>query len=139
MGVSYGEAALRHWEDAAFLSGDGRAHNADQLYGLAAECALKRAMTALGASTESDGTIEKRYRAHIDKLWSEYLAFASGRRGARYTSLLGKFTHNPFSDWSIDQRYASAEPHLSGSTCETHKRAAGACLAVLRRVQEDVS
>lgn len=139
MGTSFGEAARRHWEDAEILAERRRVHNADQLYGLAAECALKRVMITLGVPASSDGDIDRKYKIHIDKLWEEYRTLASGRRGARYLSPLSRFPDNPFADWHIEQRYAPAEPPPAGSVCQAHKRAARACLDALRRIQEDES
>lgn len=46
--ADYGDAHLRHWEDAELLFNDDRWANADQLYGFSAECGLKALMRALG-------------------------------------------------------------------------------------------
>lgn len=134
MRVNYGEAALRHWDDAEFLSKDERAHNADQLYGLAAECALKCIMvTKLRASAKPDGNITKPYKKHIDQLWDECLMFAAGRSGASYMAPLSGFALNPFKDWSIDQRYSPNTPPPSDEAHTAHRQAAAACLTALQR------
>ena len=44
MAEAYADAAVRHWSDAEFFKEDQRLPNADQLYGFAAECALKVAL-----------------------------------------------------------------------------------------------
>ena len=41
MSENYTEAALRHWRDAELLKEQNRVENADHLFGVAAECALK--------------------------------------------------------------------------------------------------
>jgi hypothetical protein len=46
---NYSSAAFRHWQDAQLLAGENRVENADQLYGLAAECAIKTALLELPA------------------------------------------------------------------------------------------
>jgi len=56
----------------------GRA-NADHLFGLAAECALKAVMQALGMlSLRSDGVpADKKHKVHINDLWNEFITFAN--------------------------------------------------------------
>lgn len=133
MVISYQDAAKRHWDDAVFLHDDRRAANADQLFGLAAECALKEVMVSLGASTTGTGDLGQRHQLHIDKLWSEYHSFAAGRRGSRYLTPLAAFTPNPFDDWTVSQRYAAQASGPSGAAVDRHRRAARACLVVLQR------
>lgn len=104
MSTDYPEAAIRHRADAELLFDRKRWPNADQLYGLAAECGLKALMKALGMPVCPDGApASKRHRIHIDRLWDEFHTFASGHAGAEYAGALSD--NNPFADWSIHQRY----------------------------------
>ncbi|MCP4655857.1 MAG: hypothetical protein GY856_10615 [bacterium] len=137
MEINYRDAARRHWDDAELLEGSNRFPNSDQLYGLAAECALKEVMVALGAFTTPEGDLsETRHRQHIDALWPAFLSFASGRRGSRYLSPLRKFDANPFEDWNIVHRYAADSAAPSGSARTSHAKAARSCFVVLQRATE---
>ncbi|MEE8525688.1 MAG: hypothetical protein V3T72_17260, partial [Thermoanaerobaculia bacterium] len=138
MRFDYREAALRHWQDAKYLGAGKRPANADQLYGLAAECALKYAMVvALGAPmTPAGDLIDRSHRRHIDELWSEYQTSVAGRRGSRFLSPLSRFADNPFKDWSIARRYAADSETPGGAILDRHCKASRACLVVLERAGE---
>jgi len=137
MEINYCEAASRHWDDAELLEGNKRFPNSDQLYGLAAECALKAVMVALGAPTTTEGDLsEISHRQHIDALWPVFQSFASGRRGSRYLSPLRKFDANPFEDWNVVHRYAADSTAPSGSARTNHSKAARSCFVVLQRATE---
>jgi hypothetical protein len=136
--INFSEAAGRHWEDAFLLEASRRLANADQLYGFAAECALKAIMMILGATSTAEGDLaEPRHRKHIDELWSEYQLFASGRRGARYLSPLAGFGQNPFADWNARQRYFADTALPSGAALAQHSKACRACLTALQRAEQD--
>ena len=49
------DAHHRHWEDAERLYHNERWANADHLYGIAAECGLKRLMIAFGMRCDANG------------------------------------------------------------------------------------
>lgn len=104
MPLDYRDAAHRHWEDAEHLFDGSRWANADHLYGLAAECALKAVMLRLGMRLHPSGRPEDPYAVHIDRLWSQFSVFASGRGGHRYAVHISGHS-NPFWDWDIGQRY----------------------------------
>ncbi len=134
MKVDFQDAARRHWSDAELLHREARLANADQLYGLAAECVLKRLAIGLGwVTTTTDGDLaksatSKAIRRHVDGLWGEFQARQSGLTSRTWSLLLAT---NPFADWSIDQRYCAAadvpdEPRLSA-----HRAAAEASLRAL--------
>lgn len=138
MEISFQEAARRHWNDAEILKSKERAANADQLYGLTAECALKAVLVRLGEPTTPTGDFEDRNRwIHIDRLWPEYQTLASGRRGQRYLSPLSGFAENPFADWAVEHRYAADFATPRNAAVEAHKKAARACLVVLERAAAD--
>jgi hypothetical protein len=101
---AYKIAACRHWNDAQHLEAEGRLPNADQLYGIAAECALKSVMLGLGMEMTPDARKPKSSKyGHINKLWPEFLTFAEGHSGASYASLIP--AANSFGDWAVDDRY----------------------------------
>ena len=123
MPVDFRDAAERHWEDAGHLLANIRLANADHLFGLSAECALKAVMLSLGMPLRPDGEpADRLHRVHINRLWNEFVAFAHDRGGARYTAGINGIS-NPFDDWDINQRY----DHRSGfasKVVENHQRAA---------------
>ena len=139
MRTDYRTSAGRHWSDAEFLRGDrtgpnlGRLPNADQLYGFAAECALKAVLVGLNARTRPDGSLDEQgKRVHIDRLWREYHATISGRP-ARRLHVAWDGRDNPFADWSTDLRYAADENLPPEESVNRHRRAARACLGILER------
>ncbi len=93
------DAHERHWQDAELLFQDSRLANADHLYGMAAECGLKRLMVVFGMQCDSSGT-PIRDKFHVDKVWTRYETYCAGR--PQYT-----LPENPFADWTVDQRYAN--------------------------------
>jgi len=96
-------AAVRHFRDGGHLTDLRSLDNADQLYGFAAECAIKSALITLPGCLQ-DGDLVKRYREHVDQLW-DLAALQSLQR--RYPGLMAVLQglRQPFSDWSTDQRY----------------------------------
>lgn len=124
--VDFPGAAKRHWGDAGHLLTDRRLPNADQLFGLSAECALKAVMVGLGMALRADGAPDsRRHRVHINELWDEFLTFASNRGGARYSAHLSTLS-SPFVDWDIAQRYAPGSAIMAN---RVHGHQAGALLA----------
>ncbi|MFW5640671.1 MAG: SAM-dependent methyltransferase [Thermodesulfobacteriota bacterium] len=123
MPVDFRDAAERHWEDAEYLMADTRTANADHLYGLSAECALKAVMLALGMALRPDGAPDdRRHRVHINQLWNEFESFADSRNGACYASKLADVP-NPFMDWDVNQRY-DQRTGITPAVAETHKQGA---------------
>lgn len=98
----YADAHERHWEDAEYLWKYQRLPNADYLYGLSAECALKALL-----EVELGGEVRKKYRWHVNHLWSNFLTTAEGRTLAPYAALLKSGT--PFADWDVSLRYAGRQ------------------------------
>lgn len=136
MKTDFLDAAKRHFQDAEHLHSEGRLPNADQLYGLAAECALKAIMLGLNIMTlDARGRpIDGRHQVHIDKLWGEFASAASGRQASKYASQLG--SKNPFVDWGIYQRYWHSQ-HIEKSHVEDHRNGAHRAHAVLLQAEED--
>ena len=61
-------AAVRHFRDGDFLREQQCLDNADQLFGFAAECAIKSALVTLPGCLQDDG-LAKKYKEHVDQLW----------------------------------------------------------------------
>ncbi|MDY7228640.1 hypothetical protein [Hyalangium rubrum] len=122
MAINFRKALDRHWTDADSLDRAKRLANADHLFGISAECALKAVMIALGAPTNSDGDLSNAdHQKHINTLWSNFRIFAQGPHGARYAAKLGSI--NPFKDWHVIQRYFGDE-HFTAATVQAHRAGA---------------
>ncbi len=98
----YDDAAQRHWKDANYLLGGTFLPNADQLFGLSAECALKTIMLALGMPMKNNKPENKKH-GHINVFWDEFISFPNTRNQTQYPTFLA--TNNPFDQWRVDQRY----------------------------------
>ncbi|MCL5282646.1 MAG: SAM-dependent methyltransferase [Planctomycetes bacterium] len=119
MPPDFRDATERHWEDATCLRDNNRLANADYLFGLSAECALKALMLGLGMVLRPDGAPQDpKHRVHINNLWYEFIGFATGKGGARYAARLSG-TSSPFNDWDVAQRYAHRN-HVSATVVEQH-------------------
>jgi hypothetical protein len=130
MPVDFCDAAHRHWEDAGYLLVDDRLANADHLFGLSAECALKAIMFALGMTLDPKGRpSEQKHRVHINLLWNEFESFANERSGAHYASLLSGVP-NPFMNWDVAQRFHHRADVTPG-VAEDHHQAARTVKQVL--------
>lgn len=114
-------AAIRHFRDGALLEEKRRVSNADQLFGFAAECAIKSALVGLPGCADS-GALAREHHVHIDKLW--YLAQVQGIQ-KRYPGLAAvlKGLQQPFADWSTNQRYGP-DDMVTEDALECHHRAA---------------
>ncbi|PDW02514.1 SAM-dependent methyltransferase [Candidatus Viridilinea mediisalina] len=121
MQTDFYDAHQRHWDDAERLFGASRWANADHLYGITAECGLKRLMLAFGMQTGVHGVPQEQHdRKHIEQIWVRYETYRSGHvAGFRY----GLPPNNPFDDWNASQRYAHQSefeqarvtPHRTGA------------------------
>ncbi len=69
MQTDFLDAHERHWEDAELLFAQSRWANADHLYGLAAECGLKRLMIVFRMPVAADGGPQLPHdRVHADRV-----------------------------------------------------------------------
>jgi hypothetical protein len=119
MAEDYGAAAVRHYRDAELLGSTQRFANADHLFGIAAECAIKSALVSLPAFA-LNGQLHPAYRKHINQLWDSVRAQSLYRR---YQALVTAMKiASPFADWSTDQRYA-ADGEITTKAVENHRRA----------------
>lgn len=122
--ADFANAHLRHWRDAEFLFRAERWANSDQLYGLSAECGLKAVMVADGLPVDAAGSPRAdKYRKHIDvnKLWDGFRAFVQGRKTGQLLHHLPQ--SNPFTSWSINNRYANGD-HFNKQSVDPHRAAA---------------
>jgi HEPN domain-containing protein len=118
MTEAFRESAERHWRDAELLQNEGRRANANQLFGFAAECAIKTALCQLPGCAQ-DGELGKYYRAHINELWDKVHLQGIQKR---FSALIAILRHgNQFHDWSIDHRY-SPEGTVSEEASERHRK-----------------
>lgn len=114
---TYDAAAVRHWSDGDHLFLDGRVDNADHLFGISAECAIK---WKLMPQLSGEATV-KAMKVHVNVLWRKALIHLKGRQSLRLLSTL-KSCDDPFSDWHIDQRY-QASGQVIPETAERHRNA----------------
>jgi len=109
---NFTQAALRHVRDARLLEQEKRIENADQLYGLAAECAIKSTLPPNSSDT------------HIKDLWGKSRNHPT--TDPKLAAVLkGDGTvkkYNPFNDWEISQRYC-CNGYLSFDSMDKHKKA----------------
>jgi hypothetical protein len=118
--TNYASAAARHWSDAEHLFDALRLDNADQLFGFAAECALKTVLFA-ELAPDAGGELPKGYYVHIDELWDR-VSNASLRKRYPTVHALLKLP-NPFSNWCVDQRYGESESVVKDQV-EVHRKMA---------------
>ena len=131
--ADFHDAHLRHWRDGELLFRHDCWANADQLYGLSAECGLKAVMLGFRMPVE-DGAPTRQYRKHLPQLWDIFTRFVRSRNGARYLRLLPG--DNPFASWSIEDRYAHRR-HFHYASVSPLRSAADGVRRMVRRAQED--
>ena len=119
MATDFLDSHHRHWHDAELLFREERWANADQLYGLAAECGLKRLMIEFGMPHDSSGPSERKDKVHVNRLWRRFEDYRSGHSvGPAFSLPQGE----PFEDWSIEQRYAATD-EISEGQVQAHRTA----------------
>lgn len=125
MTLSYPDAARRHLTDAKHLHDAGRLANADHLYGVAAECALKAVLQGLGMRIDPrrEAPETRLHARHADVIWPVAIASMGERVAARWLPLLGDGL--PFDDWSVNRRYDSDSTQPEKEAVEGHREAAG--------------
>lgn len=132
MSTDFLDAHKRHMLDGETLFHASRIANADQLFGVAVECGLKRLMIRFGMVVKPDGSpTERDDRQHANKLWSRYETYRSAYSNA-YAYILP--SQNPYEDWSIEQRYVDSADILL-STVEKHREAANKVAALVKKAQ----
>lgn len=135
MKADFLDAHERHWDDAESLFATGRFANADHLYGLAAECGLKRLMQAFGMPLDPTNVkpVETKDRAHADKIWARFESYRSGHsNGAAYVLP----DRDPFFDWDISDRYAH-QSNFDQQRAKGHQVGAAAVCELVKRAQRE--
>jgi hypothetical protein len=129
------DAHKRHQQDAETLFQSGRWANADHLFGLAVESGWKRLMLAFGMPFDSsrDMPQAREDKQHANGIWGRYEAYRSGHhQGSDYTLP----SSNPFQNWGISQRYASAA-NFDRALVEPHRDGAEEVRKLIRKAQRD--
>lgn len=134
MNADFLDAHRRHLRDADTLWNAACLANADHLYGMAAECGLKRLMIKFGMLTDQTGKPENvKDRSHIDAVWTRYDAYRSGHfEGLQY----GLPSTNPFHDWKVSQRYAP-EQNFDRVRVESHRIGAHTVRDCIKNAERD--
>lgn len=135
MPTDFLDAHFRHHEDAEVLYCHDRWANADHLYGMSAECGLKRLMLAFGMPFDisRDSPSRSGDKKHIDKIWDRYETYRSGHMPAASYTLSSS---TPFVNWRAEHRY----DHQSGydqSNIDTHRLAADDINDLIKKAQID--
>ncbi|GAA2347281.1 hypothetical protein GCM10010246_37420 [Streptomyces cuspidosporus] len=141
--TDYACAGERHYEDAAYLHGDGRLLNADHLFGLAVECLmkalLKRFAGAHGVSMRNSGGSEsdrlwwddpharnqnrkRKTLGHVNEMREALPLLLDGRPGLSLTEALRRVSQD-FEKWIVDDRYTDGT-HLDRALLSRRQEAA---------------
>ena len=129
------DAHLRHWQDAELLFERQRWANADQLYGLSAECGLKAVMLALRIGASPQGELTQEHWKHVNVLWPKWFTLVGGRTGSRYLQMLPP--ENPFDGWRLSYRYKHSR-HFSRAGVIPHRSAAKKVRTMVQRAQQEI-
>lgn len=135
MQADFLDAHERHWEDAERLFRAERWANADHLYGIAAECGLKRLMQSFGMpfDTAKGRPSSRLDRVHADGIWARFESYRCGHhQGAGY-ALTGL---NPFSDWHASQRYVH-QSHFDQARAQAHQLGARDVRRLIKKAQKE--
>lgn len=125
MTADYSEAGTRHFKDGALLQENRRLPNADQLFGFAAECAIKSALVAHAGCLDG-GALAKAYHKHVNELWDLVPVHGIQKRYGALVAVL-KALPRVFANWSTDQRYG-ADCVVVASAVAAHRKAAARVL-----------
>ncbi len=135
-------AAERNFRDAVYLHDDGRLPNADHLFGIAVECALKSLFLRFTAVNmdprpngkpakkpwvQDPGTGQVRDYGHLPWLAKDVSLLTHGRSAARVVAALGQLS--VFATWSVDDRYLDAA-HVVGQEVAQRRTVAEEIISV---------
>ena len=135
MQADFLDAHERHWVDAESLFQAQRWANADHLYGMAAECGLKRLMLAFGMpfDTVKDRPVNQTDRQHADGIWARFESYRCGHHHGTGYVLPGA---NPFNNWHVSQRYAH-QSHFDQAYAEAHQAGAIRVRSLVKKAQRE--
>lgn len=135
MKADFLDAHDRHWDDAERLFQYQRWANADHLYGIAAECGIKRLMLSFGMPFDiaKDRPDRDQDRQHANAVWTRFESYRCGHhRGASYTLPAS----NPFHDWEVSQRYAH-QSDFDQSHAQSHQTGAQQVRNLVKKAQRE--
>lgn len=133
MRTDFFDAHERHWDDAERLFTDERWANADHLYGMSAECGLKKLMIAFGMIHRAEHPASRDDRVHIDSLWDRYESYRSGQYAGAHYGLPDEFD---FTSWRAEQRYSN-QGCFDRELASSHREGALAVKDFIRRALMD--
>ena len=135
MRADFLDAHERHWDDAERLFSAGRYANADHLYGMAAECGLKRLMMSFGMRIDpaTGSPTERKDWKHANNLWARFESHRSGKVGG---GDYGLPTLNPFNNWVVDDRYAH-QSKFNHDGVQIHQIGAAAICELIKKAQRE--
>ena len=135
MQADFLDAHERHWGDGERLFQAQRWANADYLYGMAAECGLKRLMLAFGMpyDTPKDRPDNESDRKHADGIWARFESYRCGHhQGALYVLP----SPNPFGNWNVSQRYAH-QSNFDKPCAQSHQSGAKAVRGLIKMARKE--
>lgn len=134
MQADFLDAHERHWEDAEQLYRAQRFANADHLYGMAAECGLKRLMVAFGMQVDSNtGSPQSQSdRTHVDGVWVRYESYRARQQATDYCLPAS----SPFAAWHVSDRYAH-QSNFNQPRTTAHKAGADQVRQLIKKAQRE--
>jgi len=135
MKADFLDAQQRHWVDAEHLLQAQRWANADHLYGMAAECGLKRLMLALGMPYDAaqDRPDQQSDRVHANGIWVRFESYRSGHAQGMGYALPG---NNPFANWDVADRYAH-QANFNQARAQGHRAGAQTVRDLISQAQRE--
>lgn len=133
MQADFLDAHKRHWDDAERLFQAQRWANADHLYGMAAECGLKRLMRAFNmpVNPSTGSPADSKDWKHANNIWARFESYRSGHaQGTGYALP----SSNPFSNWDVADRYAH-QSHFNQAQAQGHQAGAQAVRSLIAKAQ----
>jgi len=135
MQADFLDAHERHWDDAERLNQAQRWANADHLYGMAAECGLKRLMLAFGMpyNTATNRPDNREDRVHAKGIWGRFESYRCGHhQGTGYILPAS----NPFDNWDISDRYAQ-QSNFNQTRVQAHQAGAQVVRELVAKAQRE--
>lgn len=133
MQADFLDAHQRHWDDAETLFQAQRLANADHLYGVSAECGLKKLMIVFGMNVNSTtgSPVDYQDRKHANDIWMRFESYRCGHVvGVGYILP----APNPFHDWDVSQRYAH-QSNFDQARIQTHQDGARTVCELIKKAK----
>lgn len=135
MQADFLDAHTRHWDDAETLFTNGRYANASHLYGMAAECGLKRLMIEFGMNVNSHNGApdDNKDWKHADGIWARYEDYRKGRTEGTGYALTNP---SPFTGWHVSDRYAH-QSNFNQAMVQAHRNGADAIRQLIAKAERE--